>query len=834
MAIIHTASADLSGGGGLDARAVVIHTISSEIVGEGRMAPVPAVIRPANDDKPRLKGDTAAAISFLEHWAPDTPWVLTAIDPDRDSTKKPTDTQVFHASSGADRVKQATVWIERYQGRWNIYFTPNRINDAWLGHKPSKVARGDIGWLNAIHVDVDPRDGCDLASEQQRIRGLLMAHQPAFDIIVFSGGGFQAFYLLKEPVVVHDPDKAAMLNRRLEKHLTGATQCYDISHIMRLPGSINMPNKKKRDNGRVPARAELVAVPGNWERRYTFADLQAAANEWGDDEPGPKPPPDASFIDTLPISDRMRDLVRGIDDPEHPYHSRSERVFAVMIAMVGAGCTEDTIRAVFLNPRYPISAHVLENRNFDQQLDKARQAVHDSDVHALNQTYAVVLVGGRAAIMKEGLSPLGGHEFSFYGVDALHTWFGNRVVMEGTKRVTLAKHWLAHPLRRQYEGIVFAPKREAPGHYNLWRGFAVEPRAGDCSLFLAHIHDVACGGIKDHYNWVMAWFAQLIQHPETKMGTCLCFRGEPGTGKTIIGEMIKPVLGPHYYRVADPRYITGQFNSHLIACLLLHADEGFWAGDHKAEGKVKDLTTSDEQMIEFKHKEVIRVRNHVRLMVTGNANWIVPAAMDERRFAVFDVADTHQEDHAYFGAMLKQMDNGGYAALLHHLLHLDWGGINLRTVPKTGALLDQKLASLNPEDGWWADVLRSGRLPHGCGSPNMTPSSLLFDSYVQHANKTGARRRAIETQIGMYLNRIVGADLVKAKATYRNTHGEDEAGNVYTFPPLAECRARFVAALHQKIDWGSVEEWLPAPKWNWHASGQPADANERRSDPPLS
>jgi hypothetical protein len=215
------------------------------------------------------------------------------------------------------------------------------------------------------------------------------------------------------------------VNKRLEKMLAGSTQCWDVSHIMRLPGTVNMPNKAKRDAGRVPALAELAAVPDNWVRRYRLADLEAAAKAWGsdnDDDPSPGlGERKASFIDTLPISARMRNLIRGIDDPAHPYKSRNERVFAVMIAMVGAGCAEETIRAVFLDPQYPISAHVLEKRNFDRQLRKARQAVLDAldrDVAALNKTYAVVLVGGRAVVMKEGRSSLGRPEVAFYGTDA--------------------------------------------------------------------------------------------------------------------------------------------------------------------------------------------------------------------------------------------------------------------------------------------------------------------------------------------------------------------------------------------------------------------------------
>mgnify|MGYP000856866344 CR=1 FL=1 len=48
------------------------------------------------------------------------------------------------------------------------------------------------------------------------------------------------------------------------------------------------------------------------------------------------------------------------------------------------------------------------------------------------------------------------------------------------------------------------------------------------------------------------------------------------------------------------RYLVGQFNAHLASCLFLQADEGFWAGDKQAEGRLKGLITSEYQMIELK------------------------------------------------------------------------------------------------------------------------------------------------------------------------------------------------------------------------------------------
>jgi hypothetical protein len=57
--------------------------------------------------------------------------------------------------------------------------------------------------------------------------------------------------------------------------------------------------------------------------------------------------------------------------------------------------------------------------------------------------------------------------------------------------VPATKYWLKHPRRRKYQDIGFFPNRDVPSFYNLWRGFAVEPRKGDCSKFLAHIREAA-------------------------------------------------------------------------------------------------------------------------------------------------------------------------------------------------------------------------------------------------------------------------------------------------------------------------------------------------------
>ena len=438
----------------------------------------------------------------------------------------------------------------------------------------------------------------------------------------------------------------------------------------------------------------------------------------------------------------------------------------------------------------------------------ATEEAASTKVVTINNDYALVLSGNKASIMK--LDEAG--NFRLLQVNAFRQWFSNQYIPIGKKVMTIAEYWLGHPQRRQYEGIEFDPGGGRKGYYNLWRGFAVEAREGDCSKFLAHLRDNVAQHDEQLFRWVVGWFAQIIQQPTMKLGTSLTLRGKMGTGKTKVGEIVGSFLGAnHYALVADPRFVTGQFNSHMASLLLLQADEAFWAGDKRGEGKLRDLITGKVHYLEYKGVDPIQVRNLIRLFVTGNPDWTVPAGFEERRFAVLDVGEEHMQDLQYFAAIDDEMNNGGREALLHYLLHFDLSTVDPRVIPMTAALLEQKIASATPEQAWWLDTLKSGKLPYGTAEPRTCIKTRLFHSYIRHARLQGANRRAIETVIGMFLNKVVPGLIGDIKLTYdvyEQGRWETKRGAAYRFPPLAECRDRFARALQQGIAWsGGNDEW---------------------------
>jgi len=428
----------------------------------------------------------------------------------------------------------------------------------------------------------------------------------------------------------------------------------------------------------------------------------------------------------------------------------------------------------------------------------------ETDIAELNEDHALVLIGDKAVVLRESVSSEQRPEMKLLTVSAFKTWLQPRRVFVGDKLMPLAEAWLRDPRRRQYDGLVFSPEGQTPGYYNLWRGFGVDPRPGDCSKFLAHLRDNVARGDEELFNWVVGWFAAIFQKPGEKVGTSLAIRGKMGTGKTKTGEVIGSLLGDHYLPVADPRYVTGRFNSHLVSCVLLHADEGFWAGDRGSEGKLKDLVTGAFQWIEYKGKEAFRVRNHVRLLVTGNPDWIVPAGLEERRFAVLEIGEERIGDHAYFAAIDAEMANGGREALLDYLLRFDLSRVNLRVIPRTAALEEQKIASMSPEQGWWLDLLHRGEMPGDVDGGGRCPTKLLFLSYIEHAQQQGVRHRSIETRVGIFLR--------KAAPELKKCQDERYAPKctVYAFPPLAACRKTFERMMQTSINWsGDPENWCP-------------------------
>lgn len=422
----------------------------------------------------------------------------------------------------------------------------------------------------------------------------------------------------------------------------------------------------------------------------------------------------------------------------------------------------------------------------------------------LNQKHAVIMVGGRCLVMNEIFDPVFERpDINFSSVQDFKNFYSNKKLFRPdgnkTSEVSYSDLWLQSQERREFKGIVFTPGKDVPGYYNLFRGFDLKPQPGDWRLFKRHIWEVLAGKDEKAFRYILAWMAQLVQNPGgDRPGTAIVLRGKQGTGKGCFATQFGRIFGTHFLHITSQSQLTGRFNSHLKGALLVFCDEGIWAGDKTAEGRLKGLITEDQIMVEPKGKDAFSVKNHIRLIVASNNNWVIPAGPEERRFFVLDVDDRYMQDKAYFKALFDQMDNGGREAMLKYLMEFDLTGIDLRTFPRTKALMDQILNSMNSVGKFWYDRLKDGSLKTiEDGWSGKVESEALYNHYIEFAGKIGDRFKASESQFGKEIKELCPA---LERKRIKKDNGQEKAYHLF-FPSLEECRKLFEARVKIEIDW---------------------------------
>lgn len=254
--------------------------------------------------------------------------------------------------------------IERNGAGQNIHWTVNRVRPG-VQKKPGKD-NGDMIAARFAHVDLDPpKDGS--AWDADAVLAELLASQCPPSFVIASGNGFQALWALSEPVEQWQHVEA--VNRGLIARFGGDKGTWNIDRLLRVPGTVNRPNARKREAGRVPVLA-------GWQEHddgvvYTVDELQAAFPapvERDNPANGPSPEqPNASdehsrhlAADDLGLG-ALSSLRSAIEHP--PGWDRSGDGCAVARLMANAGYSDAAIIGILLNPVNAVSAHYLAQRD---------------------------------------------------------------------------------------------------------------------------------------------------------------------------------------------------------------------------------------------------------------------------------------------------------------------------------------------------------------------------------------------------------------------------------------------------------------------------------------
>lgn len=433
-------------------------------------------------------------------------------------------------------------------------------------------------------------------------------------------------------------------------------------------------------------------------------------------------------------------------------------------------------------------------------------------VKRMNKSHGVARVKGRTVVMDfhdDG-------SVSYGSVNDLHNFYENdRRAKDGEGTEPVSKAWMRDKARRSYPGgIVFSPNSEVAGAYNHWQGFSIEPSTmkrpeEGCKLWINHLSKVICGGNAKNFWYALRYWAHMVQFPEEKPGVAFVVKGKKGAGKDTIAEYFSRIVAHHYITIANKDQLVGKFNSHQEKTLLLHVQEAFWGGDKRDEGPLKYLITSPNVMIEPKGMNAFSVLSVLRLFLSSNEKWVVPASEDERRYFVLNVSNVHRRDHTYFKALREEMNGDGPACLLAYLLSIDLSDFEVRDVPDTEALAEQKVEGLKNVERWWHGILQHGSidgvhqntpgvsdLTWGRGTINVGKADLM-ENYERWMSRRRFDGEVVsEIEFGRRLKVMVPSIMQK-----RPRNNEGQRPRTYILPDLSGCRGFFEAWLGSELPW---------------------------------
>ena len=170
---------------------------------------------------------------------------------------------------------------------------------------------------------------------------------------------------------------------------------------------------------------------------------------------------------------------------------------------------------------------------------------------------------------------------------------------------------------------------------------------------LEHLRDVVCDGHADHAEWLLDYFAAIVQRPWRRTGVAVLLTGTQGAGKnTLLDFFRERVLGAAITsHLHDVRHaLCGRFAEGADRVIFSQVDEA-WFGRQQDAECVKHLITGARVRVERKFQSPEHRPNYMNLVATTNTPDAGLPVGEDRRWTFFRVSRRRVGDHAYFARL---------------------------------------------------------------------------------------------------------------------------------------------------------------------------------------
>lgn len=242
-----------------------------------------------------------------------------------------------------------------------------------------------------------------------------------------------------------------------------------------------------------------------------------------------------------------------------------------------------------------------------------------------------------------------------------------------------------------YNGI--EQKQEDKTIYNLFNGYnpiIKNPYTKEKSdIILKPFFDLGiqlCGGNKDHFDYVLKYFAHMIQKPNERIPICLIFKSKQGVGKNVFLTPISSIIGKDYFITSsNPKDFFGDYAEGFYHKLLVNMNECEGKDTFDFEGKIKSFITEDSITINPKFVRPTTIQNVARLIIFTNKPNPIPIDVKstDRRYCVFQSTEyflNKKYGTLFWKKLIEHFNRPEFIACLYDYLNsqnienIDWKG----------------------------------------------------------------------------------------------------------------------------------------------------------------
>ena len=297
--------------------------------------------------------------------------------------------------------------------------------------------------------------------------------------------------------------------------------------------------------------------------------------------------------------------------------------------------------------------------------------------------------------------------------------------------------WLNSIDRKNIDKIVFNPKGNCRiWEYNLWQGFNYKNTGeydnSKIKKWLNLIHNIWADGDDDTYNYILNWFAQILQKPYSKNKVCLVLHSSvQGVGKSLILNMIGEIIGDdYYYSTSNLQNILGNFNGDAEGKLLVNLNETNWGGDKKMVGAFKEFITDESIVINRKNKNTYTIKNFSNTIITTNEDWIVSIDGNDRRFNIRECKNVKYNKEYY-----DEIADTPLQDIANMLYNRDITQYNPRDFIKSELHEAQVIKNFNSVESFYDNILNKEINMNGWELDDEIPKTEIYDLYKTNLSK---------------------------------------------------------------------------------------------------